>query len=170
MYSRDVTAAMLVYKNNRRSLLWEPNPIFMQIPCIHFVFFCTPLWPPSHVSENHLLTMNGAFHPKSDVDRLYVSRVNGGRVLISCEGCVRSEENSLEWYVKNSLEVLLQGVGATSVIRSEETVSKDEFKTSWINEKLDSWKEKRLHGQFVTEIPETTHVEESWSWSCEKQT
>ena len=55
VYSRDVTAAMLVYKNNRRSLLWEPNPIFMQIPCIHFVFFSTPLWPPSHVSENHLL-------------------------------------------------------------------------------------------------------------------
>ena len=53
--------------------------------------------------------MNGAFHPKSDGDRLYVSRVNGGQGLISCEGCVRSEENSLGWYVKNSLEVLLQG-------------------------------------------------------------
>ena len=26
-----------------------------------------------------VLTMNGAFHPKSDVDRLYVSRVNGGQ-------------------------------------------------------------------------------------------
>ena len=77
---------------------------------------------------------------------------------------MRSEENSLGWYVKNSLEVLLQGVRATSVIRSEETVSKDEFKTSWNNEKLDSWKEKRLHGKFVREIPETTHVEESWSW------
>jgi len=85
-----------------------------------------------------VLTMNSAFHPKSDVDRLYVSRVNGGRGLISCEGCVRSEKNSLGWYVKNSLEVLLQGVRATSVIRSEETVSKDEFRTSWNNEKLDS--------------------------------
>ena len=51
--------------------------------------------------------MNDAFHPKSDVDRLYVPRVNGGRGLISCEGCVRSEENSLGWYVKNSLDVLL---------------------------------------------------------------
>ena len=51
---------------------------------------------------------------------------------------MRSEENSLGWYVKNSLEVVLQGVRATSVIRSEETVSKDEFKTSWNNEKLNS--------------------------------
>jgi len=89
-----------------------------------------------------ILTMNGAFHPKSDVDRLYVSRVNGGGGLISCEGGVRSEENSLGWYVKNSLDGLLQRVRTTSVIRSEETVSKDEFKTSWNNEKLDSWKEK----------------------------
>ena len=64
-----------------------------------------------------ILTMNGAFHPKSDVDRLYVSRVNG---LISCEGCVRSEENSLGWYVKNSVDALLQGVRATSVIRRKQ--------------------------------------------------
>ena len=53
-FLRDVTTATLVYKNNRRSLLWEPNSIFMHIPCIHFVLFCTPIWPPSHVSENHL--------------------------------------------------------------------------------------------------------------------
>ena len=54
--------------------------------------------------------MNGAFHPKSDFDRLNVSRENGGRGLMSCEGCVRGEENSLEWYVRNSWDVLLQGV------------------------------------------------------------
>ena len=47
--------------------------------------------------------------------------------------------------MKNSLEALLQGVRATSVIRSEETVSKDEFKTSWKNEKLNSWKEKKAN-------------------------
>ena len=108
--------------------------------------------------------MNGAFHPKSDVDRLYVSRANGGRGLTSCEGYVRSEEKSLRFYVKNSLEVLLQGLSGISVIRSEETVSKDEFKTSWNNETRSSWEEKRLHGQLIREIAETTRVEESWSW------
>ena len=108
-----------------------------------------------------VLTMNGAFNPKSDVDRLYLSMVTGGRRLLSCGGCVRIEENDLGWYVKNSLEVLLQGVRATIVIRCEETVSKDESQKSWNSEKLNSWKEKRLHSQFVREIPETTHVEES---------
>ena len=58
-----------------------------------------------------VLTMNGAFHPKSDVDGLFVSTEDGGRGLITCGGGgVRGEENSLGWYVRNSLDVLLQGV------------------------------------------------------------
>ena len=36
---------------------------------------------------------------------------------------MRSEENSLGWFVKNSVEDLLQGVRATGVIRSEGTVN-----------------------------------------------
>ena len=32
------------------------------------------------------------------------------------------------------------------------------------NVKLNSWKEKRLHGQFSRELPGTTHVRETWSW------
>ena len=39
------------------------------------------------------LTMYGALHPKSDIDRLYLKRKHGGRGLISNETCVRSEEN-----------------------------------------------------------------------------
>ena len=109
------------------------------------------------------VTMNDAFHPKSDVDRMYVSREDGGRGLISCEECVTDEENSLGWYVRNSLDVLLQGVKVTGVIQSEETVSKDEFNTSWNIEKLDRWKEKRLHGQFLREMSETTNVKVTWS-------
>ena len=31
------------------------------------------------------MTMDGGLHPKSDVDRVYVSRKIGGRGLISCE-------------------------------------------------------------------------------------
>ena len=57
--------------------------------------------------------------------------------------------------MRNSWDVLLQGVIVTGKIKSEETVSKNEFKTSWNNElKLDSWKEKKLHGQFYEEYPE----------------
>ena len=41
------------------------------------------------------------------------------------------------------MDVLLQGVIVTGKLKSEEKVSKNEFKTSWNNElKLDSCKEK----------------------------
>ena len=39
--------------------------------------------------------MYGALHPKSDVERLYLKRKEGGRGLISLESCVREEENSV---------------------------------------------------------------------------
>ena len=37
--------------------------------------------------------MYGALHPKSDVDRLYIKRKEGGKGLMSVESCIR-EENS----------------------------------------------------------------------------
>ena len=104
-----------------------------------------------------VLTINGAFYSKSDVDRLYVTREDGGLGLMSCEGCVRGEENSLEWYVRNSLDVLLQGIRVTAEIESGETVRKKN-EDIWSNElTLHSCKEKKLQGQFLRGIPETTH-------------
>ena len=47
-----------------------------------------------------VMTIHGALHPKSDVDRVYVSRCNGGRGLISVQMCARTEENNLARYVK----------------------------------------------------------------------
>ena len=35
-----------------------------------------------------LFTIYGALHPKSDVDRLYITRKEGGRGVISTEDCV----------------------------------------------------------------------------------
>ena len=45
----------------------------------------------------NLFTMHKELHPKSDVDRLYVSRKEGGRGLVSCESTIKSEENNLGW-------------------------------------------------------------------------
>ena len=47
-------------------------------------------WSNSALSKRQ--SMYGAFHPKSDVDRLYVKRKEGGRDLISVERCVKEEE------------------------------------------------------------------------------
>ena len=53
------------------------------------------------------MTMYGGLQPKSNVDRLYVKRKEGGRGLISVERCIREEENSLGFYVANSEENLI---------------------------------------------------------------
>ena len=48
-------------------------------------------------------------HTKSDVDRLYITRKEGGRGLCSIEYAVRGEENSLGYHMLNSEETLLRG-------------------------------------------------------------
>ena len=47
-------------------------------------------------------------HPKSDVDRLYVRRKNGGKGLIAIEDCVELAVRYLEIYVYGSEKRLLQ--------------------------------------------------------------
>ena len=42
-----------------------------------------------------IMTINKEFHPKSDIDRLYVPRRKGGRGLLSCKSCIMTEENTL---------------------------------------------------------------------------
>ena len=62
------------------------------------------------VKTRKLLTMFGAFHKRSSVDRLYMKRKDGGRGLISFLDCVNAEERSLFEYVKGSEEELLMVV------------------------------------------------------------
>ena len=56
-----------------------------------------------------LFTIYGGLHSKSDVDRLYIPRKDGGRGLIVIENCVELAVRGLEVYVHGSEERLLQG-------------------------------------------------------------
>ena len=110
------------------------------------------------------MAMYGALHPKSDIDRVYLSREMGGRGLISCEVCIRMEENNLGWNVRNSVEPLIEGVKTAETIEHNNTEDKKEFKQSWMTEKKELWKNKRMYGQFVREMSETTDEKETWNW------
>ena len=55
-----------------------------------------------------LLTIYGALHPKSDVNRLYIPRKGGRRGLIFIEDCVELARRSLGMYVYGSEERLIQ--------------------------------------------------------------
>ena len=89
-----------------------------------------------------LFTIYGALHPKSDVDRLYRSRKEGGRGLTYIEDCVELAIRGFEVHVHGSEERLIQaargdkidGIEATSVLKR----SKKE-------KRLEDWEEKVLH-------------------------
>ena len=72
--------------------------------------------------------MHEVLHPKSDVDRVYLPKQKGGRGLISCEMCVKTEENNRAWYVRNLKERLMEVVRKTKILNSEGAKEKNEFK------------------------------------------
>ena len=107
-----------------------------------------------------LFTTYGALHPKSDVDRLYIPRKEGGRGLISIEDCVELAIAGLEVYVHGSEERLIQaargdkidGVEAASVLKR----SKEE-------KRLENWEEKVLHDQYLRQT-KVVRSDQCWAW------
>ena len=53
-----------------------------------------------HQRTRKLMTMHKALHPRDDVDRLYVSRKEGGRGLASIEDSVVALIQRLEHYMQ----------------------------------------------------------------------
>ena len=53
------------------------------------------------------------------------------------------EENNLGWYVRNSVEPLIEGVKEAETIEYNNTVNKKEFKQSWM------WEKKELEQKSV---------------------
>ena len=104
-----------------------------------------------------LLSVYRSFHPQADVDRLYVKRSQGGRGLISVEDCVNIEVGSLYRYVEASKEKLLIAV------KNENILDKGEEKERIRQERLNSYRGKALHGQFVRGT-ENIRDSESWNW------
>ena len=51
-----------------------------------------------------LLMMNGGFHPRNCMGRLYVPRAKGGRILSLVEDCVEQARKSLESVLKITRE------------------------------------------------------------------
>ena len=69
-----------------------------------------------------------AIHPKSNVQRIYIKRKEGGRGLTSIEECIASELRSLHHYIVNSEETLLTAVAKEEGIFKERVEGKEEYK------------------------------------------
>ena len=75
-----------------------------------------------------VMTMNKKLHLRTDADRLYVSRMEGGRGLIGCKMCVKAEKNSLGCYVKHHIEPLIAAVKISNTLPSENSTQLRKFK------------------------------------------
>ena len=96
----------------------------------------------------NLFTIYGALHPKSDVDRLYIPRKEGGRGLISIEDCVELAIRGLEVYVHGSEERLIQAARRDKIDGLE---AASILKRSKKEKRLEDWEEKALHGQVAAQ-------------------
>ena len=95
-----------------------------------------------------LITIYGRLHPKSCVDRLYIPRSDGRRGLVSAKDSVKEEKCNLAKYAAQSKEALIKTAAADLNLEKHiVNVSKKEKKEN----RLEEWKQKALHGQFVRE-------------------
>ena len=94
---------------------------------------------------------NLALHPKSDVDRLYIPRKEGGRGLISIEDCVELAISGLEVYVHGSEERLIQAAREDKIDGLEAASVLKRLKKE---KRLEDWEEKGLHGQYMRQNKE----------------
>ena len=106
---------------------------------------------------------NKGLYPRSDVAQLYVTQKNGESGLIGCENSVKSEENSLGWYIKNNIKPLLVAVRTTWTITNKETINPKEFKKTKEEQRKNEWTVKRMHGQFARDL-EGKDNNNTWRW------
>ena len=109
-----------------------------------------------------IMTINRMYHTQSDIDRLYIARVEGGRGLLSIAECVETKEQSLSLYLDQSEERLLR-LSKSERILPQSGGPVSTTKKQKKEQKHKQWKEKQLHGKFIRE-KEEIRSEETWGW------
>ena len=102
----------------------------------------------TEIKTRKLFTIYRALHPKSDVDRLYIPRKEGGRGLISIEDCVELAIRGLQVYVHGSEERFVQTARGDKIDGLE---AASVLKRSTKDKRLEDW-QKVLHGQYLSRL------------------
>ena len=101
-----------------------------------------------------LMTTHKALHPRDDVDRLYVSRKEGGRGLASIEDIVDASIQRLKDYIQKH-----EG-GLITATRNDTENTMNKRMTIARKQK---WEGKQLYGQFKRLINNISH-DKTWTW------
>ena len=101
-----------------------------------------------------LMTMHKALHPRADVDRLHVSRKEGGRGLASVEDIVDASIRRLE----DNIEKHERGLITTIRHDTDNTIHE-----RMITTRKQKWEGKQLYGRFKRLINNVSH-QKTWTW------
>ena len=99
-----------------------------------------------------LMTMHKALHPRDNVDRLYVSRKEGGRGLTSIEDSVDASIQQLEDYIRKHEEGLFTAIrkNTDNIMDNRMTITRKQ-----------KWEGKQLYGRFKRLI--NLSYEKTWT-------
>ena len=99
------------------------------------------------------MTLHKALHPRDDVDRLYVSRKEGGRGLANIEDTVDASIQRLEDYIEK------HEPGLITAIRNDTDNAINERMTT----RKQKWEGKQLNGHFKRLVNNISH-QKIWTW------
>ena len=115
-----------------------------------------------------LLRVHRAHHPQGDVDRLYISRNQGGRGLQSIEEVVIREQNAMTTFFTETSDaelVILKPHLAKEGLLKGTVIKKTEDKNNDQEKRKTAWTGKVMHGQYVRNLQEAgADIGETWSW------
>ena len=101
-----------------------------------------------------LMTMHKALHPRDDVDRLYVSRKEGGRGHASIEDSVYTSIQRLKNYIQKH-----EGGLITATRNDTENTMNNRMTIT----RKQKWEGKQLYGRFKRLINTISH-DKTWTW------
>ena len=101
-----------------------------------------------------LVTMHEALHPRDDVERLYVSRKEGGRGLTSIEDTVDAYIQRLEDYMKKHERGLITAIGNDTDNTIDERMA---------TTRKQKWEGKQHYGRFERLVNNISH-QKTWTW------
>ena len=92
-------------------------------------------------------------HPQADFDKVYITRNNGRKGMISVEDCVEMETESLKKYTENSNEMLLMAVKGEGILG--DGITKKEI----LENRRKNFMENPLHSHFMRKTDEVRSQE-----------
>lgn len=80
------------------------------------------------IKTRNMLTVHKAFHLKSDIVRLYLSRKKESERFNQLPGLYQSTGKQTRWYIKNVVEPLFKHIKKVGVINTKSCVTKEKLK------------------------------------------